>query len=707
MAEETRPGEIHNSLYGGATGSVAQVGTVHGGIHFHDVEVGGAPLRVPRQLPVPPANFVGRGTELAELDKAAARCGLILITGTAGIGKSALVLHWARRIEARFPDGQLYANLGAFDPAGPTAPAEILGLFLRALGVPVDRVPPQVAEQSALFRSVTADRKLLVLLDNAVSAAQARQLLPAGPGCLVVVTSRWRLAGLISDGARFLAIEALDDRAATELLCRTAGAARVAADATATASLVRLCAGLPLALSVTAARLAAHPQWTVRRVAAELADEQVRLARLCTGEDQSVQATFDLSYRSLPPDVARCYRALGLHPGTRPSIAVIAAALGTPPERAGESLDTLVEASLLDDVSDDRYQMHDLVRLHARQRALDDPEHEVLAARIAGWYLDGARAAGAVLTPYRRGTDADRREPAPVLFADRDSALEWLERERTNLVAAVVATADPAPELSWRLAHAMWPLFHLRRHYADRMVVERVAVRCARQLGNVDYEARALRRLGFAHFDTGQVDEASRLFEESLRLCRRLSNRYGESAALGGLGVVAMAQRRFAAAAGYFAQNLAVCQALGQRRMAALALFRLGKVSNRSGQPARAVDHLARAGEMFADLDAYNRARVRVELGRGLAGLGLFEDGARELDGALADMHRLDSPSGRAQVHHALGELRLAAGDPAGARPWLAEALRVYEQLGDVEADGVRALLASVPPAGSDPQPAA
>jgi tetratricopeptide (TPR) repeat protein len=415
-----------------------------------------------------------------------------------------------------------------------------------------------------------------------------------------------------------------------------------------------------------------------------------------------VQATFDLSYRSLPPDAARCYRAVGLHPGTRPGAAVIAAALDVAPERATESLDALVEASLLDDVCDDRYQMHDLVRLHARQRASDDPEHPVLAARIAEWYLAGARGASAVLTPYRRGTHGAGGH----VFTDREAALDWLERERANLVAVVVTTADTAPERSWRTAHAMWPLFHLRRHYADRMVVERVALRCARQLGNLDYEARTLRRLGFAHFDTGQTGEAARHFEDSLRLCRHLSNRHGEAAALGGLGVVAMAQQRFADAIGHLTENLAICEALGQRRMAALALFRLGKVSNRSGQPERAVDYLGRAGAMFAELDAYNRARVRVELGRALARVGRYEDGARELDGALADMGRLDSPSGTAQVYHALGDLSLAAGEPAHARARFAEALRVFEQLGDAEADEVRRRLASVPPAGTDPEPA-
>jgi tetratricopeptide (TPR) repeat protein len=706
-AEESPHGEIRNAVWGGVAGSAAQVGTVHGGLHFHDGNAGGRPL-VPRQLPLPPAHFVGRAPELAELDNAAAlrgnRRGLLLITGTGGLGKTALALSWAQLTTAQFPDGQLYADLAAFDPAGPAAPGEILGQFLRALGVAFDRVPPTEAEQAALFRSIVADRRLLVLLDNAASASQVRPMLPAGEGCLVVVTTRWRLTELVNDGAQFLPIEPLAEQAATELLRQILDARRIDNDATATASLVRLCGGLPLALSVTAARLAAHPGWSVRRVTDELSDQRERLAMLGTGENHSVEATLNLSYRALPAEAARCYRALGLHPGAQAGAAVLAAALDMPPPHARRLLDLLVEASLLDECPDERYQLHDLLRLHANQLAREDPQHEVMAAQMAMWYLASVRGAGLVLTPYQRRTGDSYG--STVVFADRRSALEWLERERVNLVATVIAGATTMPELAWHIAHDMWPLFHYHRHHTDRMTVDRVALQCARSLGNTNYEARTLRRWAFAHVHIGQLDEAGRLLETSAALCQQLPDRYGQAAALDGLGTVALARRWFQEASDYFAEALAIFEDLGERRRVARALVNLGAAGNAGGRPDQALVHLNRATTIFAelgDVDLYYAAWTRIELGRALVGVGRQTDGMRELSLALTDMLRLDAPHGRAHACRALGELSLAAGEVSVARARLAEALQIYEQLGYAEANEVRTLLALIPTAKSDP----
>jgi tetratricopeptide (TPR) repeat protein len=711
MAERTGSGEVHNALHGGSSGSVVQAGVVHGGVHFH--HAGAVPERtVPRQLLAPPANFVGRGAELDELDRAWAerggQRGLALVTGAAGIGKSALASHWAELVTPQFPDGQLYANLGAFDPGGPAAPGEVLGYFLRALGMAPDRVPVGVPEQASAFRSLTADRRLLVVLDNAISAAQVRQLLPSAAGCMVVVTTRWRLAGLVGEGARIVALDPLDEPAAVELLSRTVGPVRTDAEPAAASALAALCAGLPIALSVAGARLAAHPRWSIGKVVTELSDEHRRLAGLSIPQDASVRAAFDLSYRSLSAPVARCYRAVGIHPGPRLGPAVIAAGLAVPREEATALLDALVEASLLGDISDDRYHMHDLVRLHARQYADGDPERDVLARRMAEWYLAGTHAADLLLTPYRRRQpdNAAYLGGAAVCHAGRDEALDWLERERVNLVATVRDGAAAMPELAWRLADGMWALFHYRRHHADRMTVDRVAVQCARRLGNRGYEARMVKRWAFAHFDADQMDEAKRLFAASLELCRELDDRYGVAAAIGGLGTIALAQRRYRVAIDHFAEELAICRSLGERRRAGLALLNLGRVATATGHFRQAVEHLTAAREAFAelgDLDSYNAARTRIELGRALAGVGRHDGGTAELSGALADMVRLGSPRGQAQAHHALGELALAGGATADAHTHLTEAHRLYHGLGDAEADEVLRLAGTVPPAQADP----
>lgn len=709
--ERDEPSGVRNVMQGGTPGAVVQAGTVHGGVHVHQAAPAGSLGGVPRQEPAPPAQFVGRDAELAVLDQVQAghgnRFGLVLITGPAGVGKSALAAQWTVTARGRFPDGQLYAELGAHDPTGPPHPGEVLGGFLRALGIPHYQVPARVGEQAALFRSTTAGKKLLMVLDNVASAAQVRQLLPGGGGCMVVVTARSRLGGLITDGAHILALEPLPPTTATALLRSSIGDDRVDADTTAATELVRQCGGLPIALAVTAARLVAHPRWPIRRVVTELAGEQDRLAIMSTSDGESVAATFDLSYRSMGKLAAQCYRAFGIHPGRRPGTAVIATALRTPPNQATRGLEEMVEANLADDTPDGRYQMHDLILLHAQRHARSDPERDTLAGRIGEWYLAGTRAADLLLTPYRRRPPDVFRylSPSEVTFASRDGALDWLELERTNLVAAVVAIADPDPEVAWRIAYGMWPLFQYRSHHHDRLTVDRVAVDCARQLGNRDFEARMRRRLAFAHFDLGQLAEAEQLFQASLGLCQELEDRHGIGAALEGLGLVALASRRLPLASELFNRQLAICQELGEDRRAALATLNLGVVDNASGRPAQAVPHLARARGLLAslgDLDPYNAARARLELGKALTGTASYA-AARELHQALEEMGRLGSLRGQAQAHHALAVLAKSTGQYGDARAHLDQALDTYEQLGDPEAAEARRLAGLIPPADINP----
>ncbi|MEV4756870.1 tetratricopeptide repeat protein [Micromonospora sp. NPDC049559] len=724
----TAPGEVSNVLRGTIAGPTVQAGAVYGGVHFHEPAT---ELPAPRQVPAPPAHLVGRAAELAELDRCLAAGGtappLAVVTGVGGVGKSALALAWAHRAAARFPDGQLYAQLGAFDPEGPAAPGEPLGRLLRSLGVPAQRVPVETGERSALFRSLAAGRRLLVLLDNAVSAAQVRPLLPASPGCAVLVTARSRLGALATEGARFLPLEPLPADAGAELLARTVGAERTAGEPEATSSLVRLCGGLPIALVVTGARLATRPRWPLRRVAGELAEESRRLHALGGPGEATVRTTFDLSYRGLPAPVARCYRLLGLHPGAEFGVPVVAAGLDVSADEAAELLDALLEANLLgevgtagetgafgetgvaEDPGDERYRMHDLVRLHARQRAVAEPDHALLTRRLLEWYLAGALAADRLLTPYRRG------EPEPALtllapdavaLADRDAALSFLERERTNLVSAVAAAAPELPLLAWQLAYAMWPLFHHHRHHADRLRVDRLAVRCAQALGDRKREARMLRRLAFGHFDVGRLDEAGELFTRLLSLSRELADRYGQASAYEGLGTVALAQRRYPEAVGHFDRQLRLCRELGERRRCGLALLNLGTVGTESARYREAVAYLREAEAIFAEfggVDPYNAARVRVELGRALGALGERVSARAELTAALAELRRLDSPRGEAQALHRLGELALAGREFAEARTRLEAASRIYERLGDAEAARVRELTALVPPVDADP----
>lgn len=710
MVEDTGQEQGGNVVYGGA-GTVVQAGAVHGGVHVHP-RAPSALSGVPQQEPAPPAHLLGRDAELSILDQMWARPSerfkLALISGPAGVGKSALAAQWVAKVKDSFPDGRLYADLGAYDPAGPSHPGEVLSGFLQVLGVPLDQVPARVAEQSSLFRSVTAGKRLLLLLDNALSAAQVRQLLPGGSGSMVVVTARTRLGSLISDGAHMVNLEPLPASAATDLLRVTIGASRVDSDSGAATDLVRRCAGLPIALTVTAARLAARPRWSIRRVVTELAGEGDPLARMSTADGQSVAATFDLSYHALSATAARCYHAIGVHSGRRPGVPVIAAALEVPLGDASVGLDELVDSNLVDDAPDDRFQVHDLILLHAQRRAESDPDRDVLAGRIAEWYLSGTRAADLSLTPYRR-RPPDRftyLSPSAVTFADRDEALEWLERERVNLVAAVVAAAARTPDIAWRISYGMWPLFQFRKHHHDRLTVDRVGVDCARRMGNRDFEARMLRRLAFAHFDLGELAEAGPLFQQSLRLCEELDDRHGIAAALEGLGLVALGDGQYATATELFTRQRAIFEELGSHRRTALAALNLGVVDNAAGRPAQAARHVLRAQEILTslgDLDPYNTARTHLELGKAWTEIGDHAAAARELDQALHDMRRLGSVRGEAQAHCALALLGMATGRTADARSHLEQARAAYERAGDPDADEVRRLRGLIPPADTDP----
>jgi hypothetical protein len=336
---------------------------------------GGPSLPVPAQLPLPPVVLAGREDQLAAMEdhlhrsRRNGRPALVVITGAAGAGKTALALHWLRRIRDDHGGGQLYVDLRGLTAETPTRPGEPLGHFIRALGVDPVEVPAGVEEQAALFRSLTSGRRMIVMLDDAASAAQIRPLLPATSGAVVVVTTRARLAGLTLEGALFVKLGPLAKAGAVELLDRLVGAERTAAEPEATRSLAVLCGGLPLALCASGARLAARPRWPIARVAGELSDPPGRLAALSRDHDVSIQAVFDVSYSALPADVARVYRLLSLPAGRDLDAGAVAAAVECTHAEASELLDALVGVHLLEEGPDGRFTFHDLTLLHARGKA--------------------------------------------------------------------------------------------------------------------------------------------------------------------------------------------------------------------------------------------------------------------------------------------------------------------------------------------------
>jgi len=500
---------------------------------------------IPAQLPADVPGFTGRAAALRRLDalRPEGAFGISTISGTAGVGKTALAVHWAHRVRDRYPDGQLYVNLRGYAPGAPVGADEVLARFLHALGVPADDVPAEPDEAAALYRSLLAERRVLVLLDNAGHPDQVRPLLPGSTGCHVLVTSRDHLAGLVArDGAVGLDLEVLEPGEAVAVLAHLLGADRVAAEPEATAELARLCGHLPLALRIAAANLAAHPGTPIAAAAAELAHGD-RLAALDVEGDAEagVRAAFDLSYAALSSAARRLFRLLGLLPGSDLGVPVAAALADVPVATASRLLDRLAGTHLLERTAPGRYALHDLLRLYAAERtAAEDGDDERGAAldRHGTYYLARADAAVRLLYPQIARLPMTLTPPEAA-FAEPPAALEWLDTERANLVATVRHAGDRgAYPLASLLADALRGYLHLRTEMVDWQLVATTGLAAGRATGDPLATGAAQLSLGTLHWAQARYGAAAHHFAEALELIRGTAWLQGLSAALGNLGTV-------------------------------------------------------------------------------------------------------------------------------------------------------------------------
>ncbi|MFI8521790.1 AfsR/SARP family transcriptional regulator [Streptomyces sp. NPDC085481] len=497
-----------------------------------DAAAGSRPpvLPPPDLLPRTPRGFLGRDRELTALDEAVDHARVALVTGAAGVGKTALALHWAHLRAGHYPDGVLYADLRGFGHGDGVETAEVLREFLPALGVPLRQVPESPTAAAALYRSLTQDRALLVVLDNVRSADRARPLLPAGARSASVVTSRLRLGGLVvSELARPvpLGVLGLDESAA--LLAAAVGGERIDAEPAAARRLAELCDGLPLALRVTAAQLAARPAWRLADLAAELADEQRRLALLSVDDSgaadgQGVPAALRHTVQGLPEAAARLFRQVGVVPGPDLDRHAAAALLDRTPAVAAEALDRLCDAHLLTEYAPGRHTLHDLVRLYARSLDADDDA----LLRLLDHYTLTALAASHAAEPDDKPCctpPPNVRPPRTAAhFAGRDAALLWYAAERDNLTAAVAAArAAGHHDRAWRLAVLQWP-YILWNSYDGWVPLLQDAVDSAAREDDADAESRVRALLGWILTQENRLPEAL----VHLRLAPTLAARAGE-----------------------------------------------------------------------------------------------------------------------------------------------------------------------------------
>jgi DNA-binding SARP family transcriptional activator len=660
---------------------------------------------VPGQLPPDPATFVGREDLLDRLDalRAATPNGLVVaITGPAGVGKTALATHWAHRVRADFPDGQLHVDLHGYDPQrDPLDANEVLRRFLRALGVTAGEVPATVDERAALFRTMVQDRRMIIMLDNARGSEELMPLL-AGAGCCVLVTSRRRLDGLVAHAdAKLLDVDMLSDDDAVDLLGRIAGSARLRDEPAQVAKLASLCDRLPLALRIAAARLAVAPRQPVAALVSELDDEQGRLAALgLEGGASAVRSAFDASRRALPPLPARLLALLGMHPGHDITPHLVAAMAEVRLCDAMRALDSLEAAHLLTAAEPGRFLPHDLVRAYCVTLAgeeLSEAEQRAVAGRMLDYYLYCADLADGLL-PITRGTveisPAHRPAEIPVIDSAA-TAMAWLETERVNLLAvAAYAVTHDWPVHAWQLPYTLSRLFWLLADRDSWLATHEAATPVVRRLKDPLAQFVTLHNLGVVLTLHERYDEALEAEREALSVSRRQG--HGEWQA-----------RAYTSIAN-------ILQSTGRPHEAEVQYLRAAEISKRTGAQFAEANNLHNLAVLYAGeqrhTEAVQQLRAALEIYRRLgdsvgetAGLSTLAESLialGEAAEALAAAKRsLDVAVEASSVYHqGIAHDRIAqaldvVGDQSALSHWQ-RSLSVLTDLGAPEADGVRARLA-------------
>jgi DNA-binding SARP family transcriptional activator/transcriptional regulator with XRE-family HTH domain len=553
-------------------------------------------VQVPRQLPAAPRCFTGRDAELAVLSALVERdlsetSGVVIaaLTGMAGIGKTALAVYWAHRVADRFPDGQLFVNLRGSGPSGiPVMPTDAVQGFLTAIGVPSARIPPDTDGQAALYRSLLADRRMLIVLDNAQDAEQVRTLLPGSPGCLVLVTSRNRLTGLAAaEGAHLITQGVLTEAESRELLALNLGAERAMAEPGAVSELIVLCGGLPLALCDVAAHAVGRPGLPLAPLAAEMQDARRRLDVLETGESAtSVRMVFSWSRAKLGDSASRMFRLLGIHPGPDITVPTAASLAGLPLGQADLALAELCDEHLLTEYVPSRYSCHDLLRSYAIEEAItreSEADRHAALHRVLDHYLHAAIVASYFLYPDH--TKVGRTPPQPGVILEeiggRAQAAEWFERERHVLLAIIGTAAEIgcAPH-AWELPWVVGWYFHDKECWQRLASAQESALAVAARLGDLAGLATANQHLGWLRFRLGDVASAGHYLDEAINLARQLGDL--RLRALAGLrrAYVLQAQDRLLEATVQARQSLRLYHTIGDSRGEARALYAIGWISS-------------------------------------------------------------------------------------------------------------------------------
>jgi tetratricopeptide (TPR) repeat protein/transcriptional regulator with XRE-family HTH domain len=665
---------------------------------------------VPRQLPAAVGGFAGRAVQLGALtgllDQVGGPGGTVVISaigGIAGVGKTTLAVRWAHQVAGEFRDGQLYVNLRGFGPGGPpVAPATVVRDFLEALGVPADRVPVQADAQAGLYRSMMAGKRMLVVLDNARDSEQVGPLLPGSSGCLTLVTSRAPLAGLVAaEGARLVPVDVLSPAEARELLALRLGAERVASELAAAEEIVQLTARLPLALSIVAARAAAHPGYRLAALATELRDARGRLDALSGGEvSADVRAAFSWSCERLSEAAERMFRLLSVHPGPEVSIAAAASLAGIGRPQARRALAELTAAGLLTEPAAGRYAFHDLVRAYAAELSGSgdtDGDRAAATHRMLDHYLHTARAARLLVNPTVRPLETPPPQPGvcPEEPGDYARAMKWFAAERPVLLSALSAATRSGFDLhAQQLPTALSAYLQRSGQWQEWEVALHAGLAAAQRRGDVTEQGLAHLDIGCALGQLGRYDEAPVHLHDALRLFVRTDDHRGQGRAHIGISVALGGQRHFDQALVHARQALACYRLAGRTNGQAMALNLMGCVLTELGHHDQSLDCCRRGLELCGETGN----RELAALTRDTMGLAYHNHGryARALAcylQAIRECRELGCRWGEAEALMHLGDTHLACGDAREARRAWRVALAILVDLSHPDADEVRVKL--------------
>ncbi|HZN20782.1 MAG TPA: tetratricopeptide repeat protein [Micromonosporaceae bacterium] len=673
----------------------------------------------PRQLVTDVAGFTGRGHELAQLDAllrtsggtaeagdGAATASVVVVSGTAGVGKTALAVHWAHRVAGRFPDGQVYVNLRGFDPTGsPVAPAQAVRALLDAFSVPPHQIPAGLDAQVALYRSVLAGRRVLVVLDNARDADQVRPLLPGTAGCLTVVTSRNELSGLVAaEGAYPMVLDLMSVEESRDLIAGRIGAGRAAAEPAAVDQIVASCARLPLALAVVAARAATHPRFGLAAVAGELGAARDSLDVFDSADlTTDVRAVLSWSYLQLSPEAARLFRLFGLHPG--PDLAAPAAAslAGSSPREVRRTLAELARTHLVAEHIPGRYRFHDLLRAYAVELAPADGGDERRAARhrMLDHYLHTAHGAAMLLSRHRHPITIDAPQPGAAAqpLGDGAQASAWLTAERPVLLSLVrLAAAAGFDRHAWQLAWTLTTFLDRNGHWHDWAATQQAAVESARRVSDPDGRAYAHRGLALAQYRLGQYQHAHANLSQALDLFTVRGDHAGQAYTHLDLAWALERQGRYRAALHHAHQALDLHRRSGHESGQARALNSVGWLLARLDDHQAALTYCRQAHDLFRQLDdRAGEAGTWDSLGYAHHRLGHHDEAISCYRRAVELLQDIGDRYHEAESRANLGDALLAAADAAGARQQWRHAVRIFSELGHPDAAGVRDRLERLP----------